>query len=70
MFVGVDYPASAEGFEIAANIDAEQKKHRVISFDLHLGNCTAKHFRSVRCTPGNRHLHSNLFPVIDAALAN
>ena len=56
MFVGDDYPMSADGFEIMPNIDAERDQHRIISFDLQPGDCVAFHFRNVHGAPGNRSL--------------
>ena len=56
LFIGDDYPVSADGFEIMPDIDAERDQHRIISFDLQPGDCAAFHFRTVHGAPGNRSL--------------
>ena len=54
MFVGEDYPVSADGFEIMPDIDVKRDKHPIISFDLQPGDCAAFHFRTVHGAPCNR----------------
>ena len=53
-FIGNDYPKSKDGFEIMPDIEAERKRHRILSFDLEPGDCAAFHFRTVHGAPGNR----------------
>jgi len=53
MFVGDDYPTSADGFEPMPDIDAMRDDHRIIGFDLQPGDCAAFHFRTIHGAPGN-----------------
>jgi len=54
MFVGEDYPPSADGFEIMPDIDGHRDDYEILSFDLEPGDCAAFHFRTVHGAPGNQ----------------
>lgn len=53
MFVGQDYPASADGFEPMPDIDAAPDDYDLKAFPLEPGDCVAFHFRTVHGAPGN-----------------
>lgn len=52
-FIGTDYVQPDDGFEPIPDIDAERSNHKILSYDVAVGDCIAFHFRTVHGAAGN-----------------